>query len=634
MFCKNCGNELNPDVLFCQKCGARVAEVAFETQSGNTNQTSKNEPVVNSDAENNNTNTFETQGSANYGATQNGQNYGENYGANYCAGQNSMAQEDANSQLSAFGEVAHVGDALPVSKPKRKLKKILLTVCLPIILILAIAVSVYANPEWRNSFLRMVMSDKAYFKYVMGSNLEDYISDISSDFKMLQNVIDGKNSVNAKVQAELGTEAKNLISNYYGTGASVILTGIESAGISIDAGRNENKYGFDLGLVLNDSELVGAKTVLSDDGLYVSVPYLNKTSAFFPADNSVDFSMFFESLDKLSQVFPDEKVITRLIKRYTLCMVNNVSDISEKDITINAGGVKQEAIGMTVKLDGDGAIKIAQECLVEAKKDKDIKGIIENSCKTQMVSKDFDDVYGEFLNGIDKLIEEVENAKTNSQLKDLELSVRFIANSRGKLIGFDAELDGVQFKFYNTENGSKSGTLVLVSANEVELSYESACTAKGNSYNGEGAIKLRDTAIVDVKLENIDKAKYDKGIFNGKITLTPGDGIKTFLALANTKSGDVASIMSYLKDIKLEIESFAEKDYSGNLTITALYGGVKFAALKLEYGIGEQKNCDVPKSYTTITDESDLDGWLDECMKNISNLENLPFALRMLTLGN
>jgi len=612
MFCKNCGSEINPTELFCSKCGARVAETVSETSS---------EPVVSLDPEAN-------PESVNP-VTESAETVPVDESAEDSSSADSMAPVESGHELGVFGEVSHVGGAVAVKKPKRsKLKKRLLAIFLPIILIAAVAISVYANPVWRNSFLRMVMSEKTYFKYVMGTNIKDGITSISSDVKMIQNIMEGKNAVNAKMEIEIGDAGKDLIAKYAGRGASLAFSWFDNIGLSFDAGRTDDAYGLGLGLIINGNEAITADGVFTEDGCYVSVPELNDKAVYVSVGDNVDVSDISETLEKLGKLFPSEEVITDMMTRYALCIVNNVSDIDEKDITLTAGGVNQKAIGMTVKLDGKSLIKIAEACLKEAKKDNDIKNIIKEACESGVVQGEFDEVYKEFLQEIDDGLEGIKEKKNDPDFEEIEIFVRFIANKRGELIGMDITFDGGTIKYHNTQNGGKYGSLLAVEKDgQMAVSYESTGTVNDGKYNSEGTLSVMGMDIISVKTENIDKSKYDKGIFNGKVTVTPGDDASALLMMAPY---DLRSVIS---ELEIVIESSATEEYKGDLVVNANTDGEKICTLKFDYDITGAPNYTVPDSYIDASNDSKLHAWGEECLKNIARIKELMPIFKIILTG-
>lgn len=612
MFCKNCGNQVDSSLKFCTKCGTRIEDNAKKPEGNNQQSRSANYSqdelfATQVDFDNKNSDNQQANNS-NYVAADEAcdkQNFVD--GGNY---------QGSNQGTSAFGEVAHVETAPEPKKKKGKLLKRLLMIFIPIILVVALGIAAFAHPVWRNRLLRVFLSERTYFKYVMGTNIEGFLDDASSDVKMIKNIIDGKSSVNMELQMELGDGIKDYIDKSAGMKVSPAINWLKSVGLCVDAGRTGDVYGLGMGLLFNGKTLADADVVMKNGGVYVSLPSLTDTGVRVVPETPKQKSnnkKTSQTLERVGNLVPNEDVITDMITRYALCIVNNTKNIKEEDFTVKVGDISQKAIGMTMELDAESMLNISKSCLEELKDDKDVKNIIKVACQKGIIKQKFDAAYKDFQQSISDSLKAINQTELSPEQKEEIVPLRFIANSRGELIGMDLISDEITMKYYNIQKGNKYGTLLLMESDIYTISYEGVIAENNGKYNGTYTMRFMGVDICDVKFENIDKAKYDNGILNGKIIVQTKEGFNSLMSqgYGDSEMEDMFSGAQYV------IESSATQAYKGDAKVTLVADGKDFIKYSVKYDLTKKAEYNVPDSYIDSTNDRLMEELEEKCMEAV-----------------
>ena len=348
------------------------------------------------------------------------------------------------------------------------LKKRTIKLFIPALIILSICVGVWANPVWRNSFLKGVMSEKAYFKYVLAKGGKEFFNNISADYKLLKNISHGKNSAAAHIRLYAGKEEKNNIKKYTGYNVNTLPAKVDSVGIFFEAGKTDSIYGTNLGFSVNGSDLVGVEFTLVQEGLYVLIPELNSKAIFVSAENKLygeKIKAILQSLKSFDNIFICQDYAMDIMLNCASFAVDNISDIDENTIGLNAGGVSQKVTQIKVKLTGEDVKKIIIKFFEEIKNDSNLK----NTILTEYKNNNFEKVYAEFL----KHLDDVQNDFVkNSFAKNTEYIITFDADNRGNITGVAFEWNENKIKYYNTGSKKKSGAFFSFKNNGFEVSYE------------------------------------------------------------------------------------------------------------------------------------------------------------------
>lgn len=584
MFCRNCGNEMKENESFCAKCGTK-AEIQAE------------EPVAEAPVPETNVN------------------------------EQPVADTCTQAPNSIYSEPL-VNDS--GNGPK---KKWFLKVVLPVAIILALAVTSFAHPVTRNMVMRTFMSNESYFNHVVKNGAEDLAENFVASFSEYRNLLNGKfDGVSGSCEIEIGDAVKDYVYDAAEYEVYEAVEWIDTIGFDFDGGKTDDVYGANYTYSINGSDLISANLAMDDEGIYLSLPEINDKAIFYDFKSALgdaglefgEFEQIFSCMDEIMEIIPDDKVLEDIIVRYITAVAKGVENVDEEKIKIEAGGIKQSAVSMTIDVDDDLLVSVMESVLNEVLEDKDIEKLINDVCDLSMVDLDGDDTYDEFIDGVENILDELDDIPEI----DEEIEISVIADNRGQIIGLAANVEGAEAELYLVEDGKNYGQLLSVDPGQgMSFKLEGKGKLNGGKYNGEIAVNVNGMDIVEISIENVDKGLWKDGIFSGKISVSPSDGIGKLLS---SSGNDMVSLIS---DLSIEIESNStEKD--GNVILAAYKGEDLIASINTTYAASSDTKYTVPDDYVVADDESDLEEWATEsqnnCLKLLEKLTNLGFPSHLL----
>lgn len=571
MFCSNCGHKIEENEMFCSNCGVSVSAAENEQLTEpKVNEIPAEETVVN---EVNETETV-------------------------------VATEEISEQPVVSENISGEPEQ---PKKKRKWTKALVAG----IVVVAAAVTAFAFPAVRNVFFRTVLSPEDYFKHVVENNVEDLASDVAGYIAQSKELTSTGAAGNGNMEIIVGDKAKELVAEY---GEGVNIDWLNSVGVTYDCFSEISKFNADMGVKLNNTNIVSADVAMDNSMIYLSVPELNDKALRIDMSESVADEEMMNIINSVYEVVPDEKVTEKLLVKYTNNLIEGIEDVSEETVTVTAGGVSKKYLKMSADIDDYAAEKGLEAVLTDAREDEEIEKIIRDVCETDLVDEDADEVYEEFLNVIDKALEELDD---NGISYDTDITFNIWVNMKGEIIGagLDVEDDGeeVAFAYQNVQKGNKLGTILTIEAEGETVKFEGSGEVKKNKFNGEYELKAMGTHILDINIENVDTKLIKDNVFNGKISVKLSSAAGKLL-----ESYDESAALLAKGEVILESTPSNKDELKLKLSVNVdggLLGAISVNAVK-----SEPKSIVIPDKYVDVTDDKAMETWAEESMNNLGVL--------------
>lgn len=589
MFCKNCGNEISDTVRFCPKCGTPIQEAVTENPQPKAVEPEVIEPeAIEPEA-------VEPE-----------------------ATKPEVARPEAVVEAPPVPEVQNdiANNGLVIDIPQKSKKSRFAKLLIPIVLIFVLAVTSFAHPVLRNSVMRTFMSDDAYFEHVMVNCAEEIAKSLADSIAELKGTLSGDVEASGTVEFELGAGAKDLIYEYASYSAYEAVEWFDTVAVDFDAGKSGDVHGMNLQYKINDTDIVSVNVAMEGSRIYYSVPELSDEAIcidfaeiFRSAGVSFGFSNIISALNEIIEIIPDEDVLEDILVRYITCIAKSIEGVDEEKITVEAGGVSQSAVSMTVTVDEDLIIGALDAVLSELEKDEDIEEIIKNVAELDMVGMDGGDIYDKFVTELEEIHADLEN---DINLGNEEFELTFVANNRGELIGASIELEGGELEFYTVKDGSKYGQLVrIVTPQGQDFEIQGSGTVNGGKYTGEIELGVMGMQVLTMELEGVDKGLMDDGIFSGRCTISAAENIGGLLSVSG--NSDIASIIS---GFKIEIDSESTKTKS-DAELSIYMGDALLGKIKVSATDSTNADFEIPADYVNATDSYAMQSWVESMGTNI-----------------
>ena len=575
MFCEKCGAPLPDDAKFCANCGASVEEpnVSEQTPVSEENTSLEQTAVLEE-------NSAEAEASVSAQPAESNTYYDPN----------AIAADEAFD---------------PEPNKKFKLPK---WVKISVIAVAAVAiVGVLFGSYIVNAVKLLIMSPTAYYASIEGDNISDYTNALGKKATVDPENYSGEVALSLELTDEGKTQIEDLtdvdISEYMGDDCKIeIISNING---------KDDKMMADLGMLLNGSDIVSGSVIfdIAENELYGKVPIISDD--YFLYDMSEVVSKGKLGGANLSEA--SQKELFNLIGKYSKVALKNGPKFEKSKDKLRVEGISANYTCLEAEITREDLDSMCIAVLEKLKDDKNAtKLIVEDivAANYQVITggdeePDVDDLTDEYLDGIDELIETLED-DMDSDYSDEELFVyRVWVNAKGEIMGREIELvDGeIVVGIYNVRKGGKQDTRISYEEyGDIEFEFSGVAKRSANTLKkGEYTVQIQGNDVLDVTLEKYSISAAEKANMDAEFTVKLSDGADEYL---DGMSGVVKKI---IKDFGLKFD-IKNTDNQGDISITATYDDENLAILKLTSKIGNGKKVSVPSGAADVEDwANDID---------------------------
>ena len=363
------------------------------------------------------------------------------------------------------------------------------------LVVLVIALVFLISGSARNSVKKMFMSDESYFRSVEKNAVQDLADDLSiayeDDFVELFDFMKSKYTVNIDVNVK--DEAEDFLEAIYKKNRDVDLSWIKSAkaegyfqmkdkNLQITGEANINKKD------LIDFDLIGN---LTENKYYIGIPILNKEYAQYDLSNTLDLETLslgdvgginFQTLIEstaFQDALPSKKELNRILMKYVEIALEKMDRVKfYEDQVLEAGGVKDRYLMISVDLDEAKQPEIIDAILKELSKDDDVLAIVNKIEKTG--------VFGDKLSA-DSFLDWIEKQQDEVYKKEYPFrTLNVWVNSSGDVVGQQlVEDNGTGYTYkYVINQGNFGFEAFSTKKNRVLTNVRASGTVSGNSVTG------------------------------------------------------------------------------------------------------------------------------------------------------
>ena len=400
--------------------------------------------------------------------------------------QDKTQERKQNAQEGRSSNEIKMGKKVPVG---------LLIVATMGLVVLVIALVFLISGSARNSVKKMFMSDESYFRSVEKNAIQDLADDLSiayeDDFVELFDFMKSKYTVN--IDVDVKDEAEDFLEAIYKKNRDVDLSWIKSAkaegyfqmkdkNLQITGEANINKKD------LFNFDLIGN---LTENKYYIGIPILNKEYAQYDLSSTLDLETL--SLGDIGGIniqtliestafqdaLPSKKELNRILMKYVDIALEKMDRVKiYEDQVLEAGGVKDRYLMISVDLDEEKQPEIIDAILKELSKDDDVLAIVNKIEKTGVFGDQLS--ADSFLDWIEKQQDEVYNKEY--PFRTLNIWV----NSSGDVVGQQlVEDNGTGYTYkYVINQGNFGFEAFSTKKNKVLSNVRASGTVSGNSVTG------------------------------------------------------------------------------------------------------------------------------------------------------
>ena len=592
MFCKKCGSEVNDGAAFCPKCGTALKSTTQKAPEQKSQPIPPIMPMPEINMENTAQGTSGTSGSKIEEAAK--------------AASDGIGHA-AEKGREFLGKIGGAGDDGQKGSIKKGL--IIAGVAAAAVLILLIA-----NAARINNFVhRTFSSPEKYYQFVEEKTVKE-LSDHAGEWYDSY-VLDPLNFYNKSVEGELTVELGKDGQEFIGLLglAGVDVSWLKSMTIGADTAIKDDTVAAGVSFSLNGSDIISGNMKMDmEKGMaYFQIPELNKAylgvdmaEAGYGRYDSDLLAEFQESNKKLLQACPDQAQVEKLTKRYMMLALGCVDDVSKSKETLKVEGVEQKCTVLKVTIDSDTMQDMAQVVLEEMRDDKDIKSLMKNMLLAggEAIDEDvdIDDVYEEFQDTIDDLLDELEYLS----YMDEEIVMKVYVDGKGEIKGRSIDFGYVTVSSLMPERGNKFGYELSGNSNGITVKLTGSGKISNDKISGDFQIKYNGASLVDITTRKLDIEDLKSGRMNGRIEVRAASKIGSVI-------GSVPGL-SIIEDMQINMDFKSSKD-SYSCKVGVIYDEQDVGSVEVSAKTADGSKASIPssKNVLMIEDEDDIEEWLD-----------------------
>ncbi len=581
MNCPKCGKELPEGVTICDACSAEETKASTTENVANENtetvRTAETGEAVVETAVNENARTVET----------------------------ASEQTPATPEQPAAPEQTPAGrepQATPIQppvppaaqSPKKKSPVVLICVLAGVVVVGLLVAFNFAYVK--NAALRLFLSSDNYAKYIVKSNF-DHSKELA-ELYAFQRKADRK--VTTTLSVELADDAVDELGGYVEAGIydGPELEGLSNLSVSWTVAGKGNLVAINGDLFAEDESLGTIETLYDSEThmFYGRVPQCNED--YFAIDLSdylsraeiKEVDKFAEAVEELEGVLPAPKELQSIMKRYLLVAVTEIRGVKEKDTQIEACGVKQRCVSLSLTLDDELFADVVTAVLKEMADDEELKGIIRGFEDLEFmpeVDMDFEDMYED---AVDDALDAAEDISF-----DEEIEITLYVSAKGEVIGAEmaVEADGeAEISVLSAQKGKNYGFEAFFIDDEEEIfRVEGEGTKTRNGITADYSVETPDGEFA-FRVENMILEHWVKGELKGKFIVELGDYLEEY--------AEEYDLEDLFEDASFQINADITPARS-NVSFALMNGDEEYASLRYTQEITDTGTLVIPEDKDVIT---------------------------------
>jgi len=434
-----------------------------------------------------------------------------------------VAEVPAETVSEGFAQVEF--DAPKKAKKGKKGVKILIIV-VAILAVLGILAGIFFDAIVGFYYATFAPAED-YFKYVEYNTFSKYVDDISEAYGNVKKTYTEDVAAEAEIKVTLSETGKDLIKDYVG----LDLGWLNSVSIDGSTNINNGKESVNLNLKLSDKTILSANVIadMAASKMYMAITNLSNEYVELPLVQGSQYGDYNASLrQNMMKAFtsegfwektPDKEKVNEIINKYLKIALEEIDDVKKDTKTLEVNGVKQKVTVLKVTVTEETVVKMTEAVLKEFKKDKEIKGIIEDALNAIVdeldTGADVDEVVDELYDMVDEAIDDIKDIDYDD---DNELFVlKDYVNSKHEVIGRNLEVDGEEIEYMTLTKGKK----VAFKAEMDGLEINGEGTKDGDLLNMDYTVTVEDVDVLEMSVENYNEKTAKEGYINGKVTIKP-----------------------------------------------------------------------------------------------------------------
>ncbi|MBR6681801.1 MAG: hypothetical protein IKL40_02320, partial [Clostridia bacterium] len=379
---------------------------------------------------------------------------------------------------------------------------------------------------------------------------------------------------------------------------------------------------FDIGVNLNDTELITANAIMDIQGgkIYFAIPDLNEEYVYIdmnsiyaqsqPAQKpSGNVSLLSTSatptmmtvnpyatlngidIEVYTKHLPEQKELEALLTKYINLILSCVENVASGNDTLEIGGLTCKCSKYTVDVDDELVQKIFKAVLTELRDDATVKQYVIGTANE--LGEDGEDVYDEFRDGIKDALSNLDELTVD----DFEYSIWVDAS--GNTVAFTVEIDSFIFEYKSFEKGAKFATEISMGEKDEMIGFVNEGTKENGKVNSETLFKMNDTTYVKVETS---RNESENGDFIGTLTISLGQGFKDMMKVSGNE------ILNKFADATIVIDCNASGN-NADAKLALVLNSEEWCSIETGLGVSDAGKIEIPANCIDGSKEANMENW-------------------------
>ena len=486
--------------------------------------------------------------------------------------------------------------------------KIFFAGILAVFMVIVIALS---SATVQNSLIKSLVSKDLYLRYTIFNALNGDSANLMGVFENGRKLISPEQILNGEIKVNLSDGLGLLLKDANLNEIKEITDDVKTVKLGLSNKKEDGKLDTVINVNANDTDILNLKSRYDRKNKVFYIGSSDKNEIFLERDVTTESVVHFlqdkEKCDEILASLPKDSKLFSVIKSYIKCVLNEKLTVSEKEDTIFADGLSQNATLLSVAIDEELLLSTAQNVISKLKTDKNVKEIILNISNTKAVQDK--NLYDKFISQIERIEEEI---KKEGFFESLEGTLNLWVGSKGEIVGVSFKNDNISITNTKVKKLGKFAVSYEVKKDGESVKFIGNGKENDNFVSGDFTLKHNELPLLTVNCDELDLVRLKTGIIKGEVTLGFTDNLKPVLNISDKEEFS-------LKDLSVSIKSKKASLEKTDAKIEAAYKKKSCIGVNLEAKKIKAQKVNIKNTITANTKEGILKWWKSVFEEDLSD---------------
>lgn len=486
--------------------------------------------------------------------------------------------------------------------------KIFFAGILAVFMVIVIALS---SATVQNSLIKSLVSKDLYLRYTIFNALNGDSANLMGVFENGRKLISPEQILNGEIKVNLSDGLGLLLKDANLNEIKEITDDVKTVKLGLSNKKEDGKLDTVINVNANDTDILNLKSRYDRKNKVFYIGSSDKNEIFLERDVTTESVVHFlqdkEKCDEILASLPKDSKLFSVIKSYIKCVLNEKLTVSEKEDTIFADGLSQNATLLSVAIDEELLLSTAQNVISKLKTDKNVKEIILNISNTKAVQDK--NLYDKFISQIERIEEEI---KKEGFFESLEGTLNLWVGSKGEIVGVSFKNDNISITNTKVKKLGKFAVSYEVKKDGESVKFIGNGKENDNFVSGDFTLKHNELPLLTVNCDELDLVRLKTGIIKGEVTLGFTDNLKPVLNISDKEEFS-------LKDLSVSIKSKKASLEKTDAKIEVTYKKKSCIGINLEAKKIKAQKVNIKNTITANTKEGILKWWKSVFEEDLSD---------------